>query len=164
MDNNTLLSVTRKWGKHDQVSYAEILWESKYTLLYFYPKDNTPGCTLEGQDFTRLSQDFLSLGIHVVGVSKDNSDSHAAFQSSCGIWLDLIADDGKLVDYFFRHGWEKYVWKKLFLDCFVQAFFSIAREIFSKHGKMYEQLDMQRKFCEKFLQFSNKSCKKEKNA
>jgi hypothetical protein len=36
------------------------------TLLYFYPKDNTPGCTLEAQDFTRLKKDFESLGIHII--------------------------------------------------------------------------------------------------
>ncbi len=121
MDKNTILSLTKKWGSHTQVSYGELLSWSKYTLLYFYPKDNTPGCTLEGQDFTRLSHDFLSLGIQVVGVSKDNSDSHAAFQSSCGIWLDLIADDGKLVDFFSVMG-EKNMYGKIIFGLLRSSF------------------------------------------
>lgn len=121
MDKNTLLSLTKKWGNHVQISYGELLSWSKYTLLYFYPKDNTPGCTLEGQDFTRLSQDFLSLGIHVVGVSKDSSESHATFQSSCGIWLDLIADDGKLVDFFSVMG-EKNLYGKMIFGLLRSSF------------------------------------------
>lgn len=112
MDKNTILSITRKWGQYTRTSYAEMLGESKYTLLYFYPKDNTPGCTLEGQDFTRLSQDFLDLGVHIVGVSKDSTDSHVTFQSSCSIWLDLIADDGELVDFFSVMG-EKNMYGKI---------------------------------------------------
>ena len=42
----------------------------QYTILYFYPKDNTPGCTLEAQDFTRLNADFEALGVEIFGVSR----------------------------------------------------------------------------------------------
>ena len=52
----------------------------KKLVLYFYPKDNTPGCTLEGQDFTRLASEFLAKGVQIVGVSPDTSESHIRFQ------------------------------------------------------------------------------------
>lgn len=71
------------------------------TLLYFYPKDNTPGCTLEAQDFTRLKTDFQTLGIHIIGVSKDSETSHTKFRESCSLGIDLISDvDSKLHEQF----------------------------------------------------------------
>lgn len=50
-----------------------------YTLLYFYPKDNTPGCTLEATDFSRLQKDFENLGVEIIGVSRDSEASHEKF-------------------------------------------------------------------------------------
>ena len=51
----------------------------QYTILYFYPKDNTPGCTLEAQDFTRLKADFEALDVEIFGVSRDSEVSHENF-------------------------------------------------------------------------------------
>lgn len=48
------------------MNLSKYLLGHKKTLLYFYPKDNTPGCTLEAQDFTRLKKDFEVLGIHII--------------------------------------------------------------------------------------------------
>lgn len=80
---------------------SSLLKDSRKTLLYFYPKDNTPGCTLEAQDFTRLKKDFESLGIHIIGVSKDSDASHTKFRDSCSLGIDLISDtDGLLHDQF----------------------------------------------------------------
>jgi len=77
------------------------LAKSKYTLLYFYPKDNTPGCTLEAQDFTRLKKDFAKLDIQIIGVSKDDATSHQKFIESCKLDITLIPDtEGKLCDQF----------------------------------------------------------------
>ncbi len=56
-----------------------------YTLLYFYPKDSTPGCTLEAQDFTRLKEQFSEIGIEIVGVSKDSETSHDKFTARCNL-------------------------------------------------------------------------------
>ncbi len=79
----------------------EILPKSPRTLLYFYPKDNTPGCTLEAQDFTRLKNDFAKLGIQIIGVSKDSEASHEKFTSSCHLGIELISDtDGSLHEEF----------------------------------------------------------------
>lgn len=77
------------------------LQKSPKTLLYFYPKDNTPGCTLEAQDFTRLRADFEALGIQIIGVSKDSESSHAKFRDSCNLGIKLISDeDGSLHEQF----------------------------------------------------------------
>ena len=69
-----------------------LLSKSEKTLLYFYPKDNTPGCTMEAQDFTRLKWDFAKLGIQIIGVSKDSEASHEKFVSSCSLGIELISD------------------------------------------------------------------------
>ena len=62
------------------------------TILYFYPKDNTPGCTMEAQDFTRLKSEFASIGIQIIGVSKDTEESHEKFTTSCNLGIELISD------------------------------------------------------------------------
>lgn len=88
-------------GESESRSFPEILSRSEKTILYFYPKDNTPGCTTEAQDFTRLKKEFESKGVQVVGVSKDDSASHEKFRISCALDIDLISDtDGSLVDHF----------------------------------------------------------------
>lgn len=64
----------------------------KKVVLYFYPKDNTPGCTLEGQDFKRLYGEFQKAGCEIIGVSKDSLKSHENFKSKCGFPFELISD------------------------------------------------------------------------
>lgn len=66
--------------------------KGQYFVLYFYPKDKTPGCTLEGQDFTRLKTKFNKLGTRIFGASKDSIKSHEAFCKTCDISIDLIED------------------------------------------------------------------------
>lgn len=72
---------------------SNFLSASPQTLLYFYPKDNTPGCTMEAQDFTRLKSEFEKLGIQIIGVSKDSESSHAKFRDSCNLGIQLISDE-----------------------------------------------------------------------
>ncbi len=62
-------------------------------VLYFYPKDNTPGCTIEGQDFKRLKGDFSGKNTVILGVSKDSLKSHEGFKEKCGFPFDLIVDE-----------------------------------------------------------------------
>lgn len=64
----------------------------QWLVLYFYPKDNTPGCTTEGQDFARLAADFAALGARILGVSRDGLRSHASFRAKHGLPFDLISD------------------------------------------------------------------------
>lgn len=73
--------------------------DSKHVVLYFYPKDDTPGCTIEANQFTELANEFSAADTVVLGVSKDGCDSHQAFIDKFGLKLDLLADtSGKLCD------------------------------------------------------------------
>jgi peroxiredoxin Q/BCP len=70
-------------------------------VLYFYPKDNTPGCTTEGQQFRDLHSKFAKLGAVVAGVSRDSLKSHANFKEKMGFPFPLISDaDEKLCTQF----------------------------------------------------------------
>jgi peroxiredoxin Q/BCP len=66
-------------------------------VLYFYPKDDTSGCTMEAKDFTRLAPEFRARGIAVVGVSPDSAASHRKFKDKYELDLILAADDAKKV-------------------------------------------------------------------
>jgi len=61
-------------------------------ILYFYPKDDTPGCTIEANQFTALAKDFAAHETAVIGVSKDDCDSHKAFIAKYGLNVQLLAD------------------------------------------------------------------------
>jgi peroxiredoxin Q/BCP len=61
-------------------------------VLYFYPKDSTPGCTQEGQDFQSLAGEFAQLGAVVLGISRDSVASHDRFRAKQGFTFDLLSD------------------------------------------------------------------------
>ena len=65
----------------------------KYVVLYFYPKDDTPGCTIETNDFNKLLSKFKKLDCEVYGVSKDNLKSHDKFRDKYKIKFDLLSDE-----------------------------------------------------------------------
>jgi peroxiredoxin Q/BCP len=70
-------------------------------VLYFYPKDDTSGCTREAQDFTSLAAEFAKAGVKVVGVSRDPMKSHEKFIGKYGLAVPLASDeDGSISDAF----------------------------------------------------------------
>ena len=70
-------------------------------VLYFYPKDNTPGCTTEGAQFRDAWEAFRKAGAVVAGVSRDSLKSHESFKAKLGLPFDLVADtDEKVCDLF----------------------------------------------------------------
>ena len=69
--------------------------KSKYIVLYFYPKDDTPGCTLETKDFNKLLSKFKNLNSIILGISKDSIESHKKFKKKHSIKFDLLSDDEK---------------------------------------------------------------------
>ena len=78
----------------------------KYLVLYFYPKDDTPGCTIETNEFNKLLSKFKKLECDVYGISKDSLKSHDKFKEKYKIKFDLLADEELKV-------LKKYkVWKK----------------------------------------------------
>ena len=65
----------------------------KYVIIYFYPKDDTPGCTIETNDFNKLLPKFKKLNCEILGISKDNLNSHDKFRDKYNIKFDLLADE-----------------------------------------------------------------------
>ena len=65
----------------------------KYVVLYFYPKDDTPGCTIETNDFNKFLLKFKKLDCEIYGVSKDNLKSHDKFRKKYKIKFDLLSDE-----------------------------------------------------------------------
>ena len=71
--------------------------DKKNLVLYFYPKDNTPGCTMEALEFSDLLDEFHALDTEILGVSRDNCVSHGEFRDQNGLGIRLLADiDGNL--------------------------------------------------------------------
>ena len=72
-------------------------FKGRPVVLYFYPKDDTSGCTLEAQDFSKLAGDFRQAGVEVIGVSPDSVESHAKFRKKYDLSVQLAADADKAV-------------------------------------------------------------------
>ncbi len=82
----TLLSTNKKnYSLKDSIG--------KYVVIYFYPKDDTPGCTIETNDFNKLLPKFKKLNCEILGISKDNLKSHEKFRDKYKIKFDLLSDE-----------------------------------------------------------------------
>ena len=80
---------------------SEDYFFNQKVVLFFYPKDDTPGCTIEAQDFSKLNNKFIDLDIKVYGISKDNQKSHKKFISKYELLVDLLFDhDGSICNAF----------------------------------------------------------------
>jgi peroxiredoxin Q/BCP len=96
-------------------------------VLYFYPKDNTPGCTTEACDFRDAAPRFHDMDAVILGVSSDSAASHAKFKAKYGLTFPLLSDSDRAVS-------EAYgVWKKKSL--YGRSFFGIERSTFLIDGK-----------------------------
>ena len=78
-----------------QVTLTDL--RGKHVVLYFYPKDDTPGCTLEGRDFNAKLEKFTRKHAVVLGVSRDNLKSHEKFCDKFGFCFDLLSDEDEKV-------------------------------------------------------------------
>ena len=67
--------------------------KNKFLVIYFYPRDNTPGCTNEAKDFSKLYKEFKKLNCEIFGISKDSIESHQKFISKFKIPFQLLSDD-----------------------------------------------------------------------
>jgi len=82
-------------------SSIDLAAPGKPLVLYFYPKDDTSGCTREAQDFTALAPDFERAGVKVIGVSRDPMKKHEKFIGKYGLAVPLVSDeDGRISDAF----------------------------------------------------------------
>lgn len=76
--------------------------KGKMVVLYFYPKDSTPGCTQEGHDFSRLKGEFEAANAVVIGISRDSLASHERFKTKENYAIDLMSDQDEKVCALFR--------------------------------------------------------------
>ena len=82
-------------------SSIDLAAPGKPLVLYFYPKDDTSGCTREAQDFTALAGEYAKLGVKVVGVSRDPMKKHEKFIGKYGLSVPLVSDeDGRISEAF----------------------------------------------------------------
>jgi len=87
----------------------------QYLVIYFYPRDNTPGCTSEAKDFSKLYKEFKKLNCDIFGISKDSVDSHKKFISKFKIPFQLLSDE-KIVALKKYEAWgEKSMYGKKFM-------------------------------------------------
>ena len=114
----------------DKTNYSLKSSIGNYVIIYFYPKDDTPGCTIETNDFNKLYSKFKKLNCEIYGISKDSVKSHDKFREKYKIKFDLLADEDLKV-------LKKYkVWgKKKFMG---REFMGIKRTTFliDKKGKI----------------------------
>ena len=121
---------TIKNQKSEDVTLSQEL-EKHHVLLYFYPKDMTPGCALEGIGFSNLEKEFASVGVKVFGVSADSVEKHQKFCQKESLGIDLLSDEDKRVCEMFG------VWKEK--NMFGKKYMGISRESFLlKKGSKFE--------------------------
>ncbi|EIC30140.1 MULTISPECIES: peroxiredoxin [Methylomicrobium] len=82
----------RAMNQNNQLVSLHDFAGEKNIVLYFYPKDDTPGCTIEANEFTQLADEFAKLDTVVIGVSKDTCQCHADFVKKYGLKVELLAD------------------------------------------------------------------------
>ena len=89
--------------------------KNKFLIIYFYPRDNTPGCTNEAKDFSKLYKEFKELNCEIFGISKDSIESHKKFISKFKIPFQLLSDEKIVVLKKYRAWGEKSMYGKKFI-------------------------------------------------
>ena len=100
-------------NQHDEKLTLSHFRGAHNVVLYFYPKDDTPGCTIEANEFTALASEFEQAGTVVLGVSKDSCEKHRKFIDKYGLKIDLISDaSGEVCDKYQTWGEQQFMGKK----------------------------------------------------
>jgi len=89
--------------------------KNKFLIIYFYPRDNTPGCTNEAKDFSKLYKEFKKLNCEIFGISKDSIESHKKFISKFKIPFQLLSDEKIVALKKYRAWGEKSMYGKKFM-------------------------------------------------
>jgi peroxiredoxin Q/BCP len=108
------LSLTTSDQQELSLSRTQLLSRSDFTVLYFYPKDDTPGCSVEAADFAKTSKEFEKLSAQIMGVSKDSFKSHCSFIEKFGLPFDLVIDSEQVLHKKFETRGEKKMYGKTY--------------------------------------------------
>ena len=108
-------------------------FQDGFIVLYFYPKDNTPGCTQEGIDFSNNYRKFKNLNTEIIGISKDNIKSHENFKKKYKYKFDLISDEDEKICKMFDVIKEKNMYGKKYMGIERSTF------IIDKKGKLVKE-------------------------
>tara|TARA_B100001248_G_C27319538_1_gene426074 strand:+ start:245 stop:715 length:471 start_codon:yes stop_codon:yes gene_type:complete len=108
-------------------------FQDGFIVLYFYPKDNTPGCTQEGIDFSNNYRKFKNLNTEIIGISKDNIKSHENFKKKYKYKFDLISDEDEKICKMFDVIKEKNMYGKKYMGIERSTF------IVDKKGKLLKE-------------------------
>jgi peroxiredoxin Q/BCP len=108
-------------------------FKGKKVVLYFYPKDDTPGCTLEGQQFTQLYPEFQNANTIVFGVSRDSVQSHDKFKCKYGFGFELLSDKDEKACQLFDVIKEKNMYGKMVLGIERSTF------VIDENGKLVKE-------------------------
>lgn len=117
-------------GTHCQTSFDEICADKQGLVLYFYPKDNTQGCTVQATDFSQEIKTLSQLGYRVIGVSRDGVKSHQNFINKHALTIDLISDTDEALCQHFDVIKEKMMYGKTHLGVVRSTF------VFDGNGQM----------------------------
>jgi thioredoxin-dependent peroxiredoxin len=112
------------------VSLAD--FKGKTVILYFYPKDDTPGCTAEACDFRDNYQSLIGKGFEVIGVSTDDEKSHKKFETKYNLPFPLIADESKEIVEAYGVWGEKNMYGKVYMGTMRTTFIIDANGIIQK--------------------------------
>lgn len=122
--------------KQTSTTLPELIEQSKLGLvLYFYPKDNTQGCTTQALEFSQLADDFAQKGYLVVGVSRDGVKSHQNFIAKHALTIRLISDTNQALCQHFDVIKEKQMYGKTHLGIVRSSF------VFDKNGQLISHFD-----------------------
>jgi peroxiredoxin Q/BCP len=130
-ENQTAPDFTSVNQDGEDISLAQYRGQ-KNVVLYFYPKDDTPGCTIEANEFTALIDQFAATDTVVLGVSKDTCEKHQKFINKYSLKVELLADtDGQLCELYGTWGERKFMGR---------TYMGIGRSTFviDKQGKLAE--------------------------
>ncbi len=112
MDTNKKVPAFKLMITEDRIIKSQDL-QGKNIVLYFYPKDNTPGCTLESRDFAKLYPQFKKANTEIFGISRDSIKSHAGFKAKCDLPFDLACDKDESLCQLFDVLWPKNMFGKI---------------------------------------------------
>ena len=93
-----LSNLTFKIDQKKSISSNEL--KGKKLIVYFYPKDDTPGCTVEAIDFSKSKKKFEEYNTNIIGISKDSIEKHKKFKNKHSLSIDLASDDGSICELF----------------------------------------------------------------